>query len=94
MSTKTWELHRYDAWLKERVESRFQGLSMEEGAQLLKLALSALGEGPHGEIFRKSPERLQHRIAEKKVRRQLGRDLPSFAEWKPKLVRQRRSLRW
>ena len=44
-----------------------------------------LREGPAGEGFRKSPERVQHRIAEKKVRGQLGRGLPSFAGLLPSL---------
>jgi hypothetical protein len=74
---------RYDAWHRQLIDERFQALPVEERAQLLSRALAALREGPNGEGFRKSPERVQQRIAEKKVRGQLGRDLPSFAEWKP-----------
>jgi hypothetical protein len=74
---------RYDAWHRQLIDKRFQALPVEERDLLLSRALAELREGPEGEGFCKSPEQIQYRIAEKRVRGQLGRDLPSLEEWKP-----------
>lgn len=71
----------YNTWLRQEVARRQGGLDPGEHQRMVAEALVELRAGRTGLTFSKIPEQMQRRIAESKVRRRLGRDLPSFDEW-------------
>jgi len=71
----------YNTWLRQEVARRDGALDSAEHERMIAEALVELRAGRTGLTFSKIPEEMQRRIAESKMRRKLGRELPSFDEW-------------
>jgi len=71
----------YNTWLRQEVARRQNALDPAEHERMIAEALVELRAGRTGLTFSNITEQMQRRIAESKVRRRLGRDLPSFDEW-------------
>jgi hypothetical protein len=76
--------HRYETWHRQEVKKRYESLEPEERDRLLTQAQNDLRTDRHSATFLGLPEHYRLLMAESKVRRRLGRDLPSFDEWVPK----------
>jgi len=71
----------YDVWCRKEIDRRYRALETAERDRRLADALSELRAGRLGVTFSSWPESMQKRIAESKMRRGLGRGLPTFDEW-------------
>jgi hypothetical protein len=71
----------YNAWFRQELDRRLNAIDPVERERLISEALVELRAGRPGITFSSFPEQTQRRIAESKLRRGVGRGLPSFDEW-------------
>lgn len=72
---------QYETWYRQEVKKRHEALAPVERDRLLTEAMEELRTGPHAASSLNLSDHHLRLLAESKVRRKLGRNLPSLEDW-------------